>query len=507
MESRGAVSAIYSLLLTSSRFIELVNRLSKSERSKVDAIDYELIAELERLRAWVGKLTIADDGHLRPTLNPEQIERVFELLTKAKGSLDRTFKQHEATRIVGLSQAGLKRRLAKVKFFDRTASDSEMVFDALIPISRTLRAVELTLSDFRAHASLAAPLVQPTEDCAPELTDSGRTKSTVSSISRLSCRYSDVSEPARLENGVSVRNLFLKCTSTLHFIAGNPSHDGGSLRTAAGRLDLWGSSIFTGHASIDRVFDEDPIVNRPLRRAMLDTFVYLLVEQVRHFLKAGTYQSDSDIRSRVDEIMLLLGDVELCALCLNRWEEVLLDDEEGCGAPPLSKASSIIEILFDLLPAVSSARRCYCLHLEDRQRAARVATLQAKEARQHSSLYESIHIAMRIVSNHDLLASEQSNATHAHVPVFRKERERLEEFYASQGTNVSSGLDENTSKLLQKKESQINQYLSHFARRHDMSPTDGLATISLNKTPSSQPAITHRIPALTDIMSVDADID
>lgn len=100
----------------------------------------------------------------------------------------------------------------------------------------------------------------------------------------------------------------------------------------------------------------------------------------------------------------------------------------------------LIQILFDLLPTLRAARQTYRIRLaEARAQSATVMQNQADEITSSSSVKPSSDSVERkleavdeILSKRDKVATKRGQNVKLYSPVFRKERERLREFYASQ---------------------------------------------------------------------------
>lgn len=175
-------------------------------------------------------------------------------------------------------------------------------------------------------------------------------------------------------------------------------------------------------------------------------------------LKRMVYEKEEAERSKLEEtrvqITLFLGTDEMFPIALKKWQNSLQGLEEADSlAEDVQFIGEVVETLFDLLPSVRSMRREYLLFLEaSEKRAKEVEVVKSDPAAvlvdAEKLIFDNLEAAKKIESalqerENKVSTSKQGKSVQLFSPMFRKERERLEElrFTAAQDQLVASRLN------------------------------------------------------------------
>ena len=134
----------------------------------------------------------------------------------------------------------------------------------------------------------------------------------------------------------------------------------------------------------------------------------------------------------------VLSHEELIPMALERWQKSIEEpvEYENQEEDRIEFIGEIVEAFFELLPSVRSMRWEYVLSLEDAER--RTQSAQPAEVEKEETQFDveqlitnNLEAAQRI--EHELKEREAAagRRTELHSPIFRKERERLEELKRS----------------------------------------------------------------------------
>ena len=156
--------------------------------------------------------------------------------------------------------------------------------------------------------------------------------------------------------------------------------------------------------------------------------------------------SDED---RAQAITALLGCDELMDLALESWKNLL--DRQGDGESASERRildirliPGFVQALFELIPALRAARESYCFDRAESE------TRLSKAPATTESLAEAIKSQLdavgEILSKRDQVAGTAGKNVKLHAPVFQKQSERLQEYYASH-SRQSSSVDPEAKKI------------------------------------------------------------
>ena len=164
------------------------------------------------------------------------------------------------------------------------------------------------------------------------------------------------------------------------------------------------------------------------------------------------FRDDLHINQRKDkqeeeERMALLGKDEVFPIAIEAWKNTIgrQEIEETLPSPTRSNVvPALVEILFDLLPALRAARRSCCSgHAPDEtprtvasvgmpvQIPGKPAFKKSTTALSFDKVRRSLDAAAVILAKHDGFFTKQRGSVTLYTPIFERERTRLADFYAS----------------------------------------------------------------------------
>lgn len=158
---------------------------------------------------------------------------------------------------------------------------------------------------------------------------------------------------------------------------------------SASRLKLWGAGLFEMAVPLDLVFDRNKDAFRPVRQCILRILVdilvweggprpmlacrqraadpFLLEQELNTLSNDGQNLEQRRWRRSVEQIKALLGTGELLPVALECWKDSV-DQHESVQADRAktnyNPVPGLVEILFDLVPALRAARRTHCAEAE-----------------------------------------------------------------------------------------------------------------------------------------------
>lgn len=202
----------------------------------------------------------------------------------------------------------------------------------------------------------------------------------------------------------------------------------------------------------------------------------------------------------------MLGTDELVESALEQWANFLQrhnteSSDQSTALPPADlqhdeveaetdyrSISQIIEILFDLLPAIRAERRAHCVRIETKgsaQDSDRLSTSGISQTQ--STIEDDMHKIEDFIRRRDQRAIKQGRRVTMFEPVFRKERERLEELRlakvtSSKGVEVTRDVQalrdkkEQLSKILCKKIEPQPHFIANKLHSSNLCARDGFQT-------------------------------
>ena len=241
------------------------------------------------------------------------------------------------------------------------------------------------------------------------------------------------------------------------------------------------------------------------------------IEQELNIL-AGEAVNEERFRDqqRAQATTALLGSDALIGFALESWNNLLERQADDQTSPAVSRTGGdlvpdLVQILFDLLPALRAARQTYCIRLAEisarpetiaegqvdvstavvipsrdsvESKRDKLATKKGKDVRLYSpirlaeisarpetiaegqvdvstavvipsrdSVESKLDAVGEILSKRDKLATKKGKDVRLYSPIFRKERERLREFYTSQ--NSQSSMTNRNTKQLEWKQTEL----------------------------------------------------
>ena len=182
------------------------------------------------------------------------------------------------------------------------------------------------------------------------------------------------------------------------------------------------------------------------------------IEQELNILAGETVNEERfHDQHRAQATTALLGSDALMGFALESWKNLLERQADDQTSPTVSRTGgdlvpNLIQILFDLLPALRAARQTYCIRLAETS--AHPKTIAEGQVDvptggvipPRDSVESKLDAVGEILSKRDKLATKKGKDVRLYSPIFRKERERLREFYTSQ-TSQSSMTNRNTKQL------------------------------------------------------------
>ncbi|KAL8708923.1 MAG: hypothetical protein Q9220_006255 [cf. Caloplaca sp. 1 TL-2023] len=172
-----------------------------------------------------------------------------------------------------------------------------------------------------------------------------------------------------------LRQLFYPCLKGLDQIGTATDKTGDSARAQSQRLRLWGIGLFEDALPLDELLHASGSSTEPLRTFILGALVDIAVIEediLRRWESDATRHNQHALENTRMQITAMLGSDEAVGLAEAKWQAMLQEREsagECSDVQYMDRLQKMIELLFDILPAIRGVRHEYVLRVEAGQKA------------------------------------------------------------------------------------------------------------------------------------------